>query len=103
MKQLLNFIKELNKSVPGNVAALPQEDPFWRLVGNNGIATWVSGYMSYNPANPDHGWAELPLPWGGVYGNVIIGASIFGIPKYSKNVEAAKKFVSLYVSPWVPI
>lgn len=104
MIQTLTFVKELNKNVPENAAAMAAEDPFFRLMGMEKMAFSVGcSFTNFHHPELDFTWGivEIPLPDKGLadpLANVLISQTIYGIAKYSKNIEAAKKFLSIVAS-----
>ncbi len=92
----LSFMRDLAKNSPPGSAGGPSEGGWWDALNQGKIAYVVDGPWRYQAGvslGMNIGYSVLPIPEGGSPANVTIGAAFYGVPKYSKNPDAAFAFV----------
>lgn len=96
--QAFEFLRKLDRNIPPGLAGEPNEGAFWDAFHQGKIAYIVDGPWRKEEAKRfgiDVGFSLLPLPRGKTQHAVItIGAAFYGVPTYSKNKDAAFKYLA---------
>jgi len=99
------FLRELNKNTPPGIAAAPGEGGFWNSFNQGQMGFVVDGpwrLAEGTSVGIDVGYSTLPIPdVDGREANVTIGAAFWAVPTYSKNKEAAFKFIMTFLDEYV--
>lgn len=102
-KELLTYIREMNKNIPPGIGNNPDEGPHWTLWTNEQqIVFAVDGFWRIREAalnNVDAGAMNLPLPPGGVYANTLVGFNYHGVTRASQNKEEAFDVIRAILNP----
>ncbi len=98
------LLRQLNALNPKGLMTATDEGTFWDAFNKGQIAYVVDGpwrIQGCKDAKIECGISELPIPADGQKGNVTIGASFYAVPNYSKNKEAAFKYINTLIGETV--